>query len=123
MTGNPPIVVDADARPAGKPGECFYCQRRVGSEHKAECVLWTRRVVLRATIEYTEEVPHAWDAHMIQFARNEGSWCADNIVGDLEKHVKFVEGLHERDIVFGCLCSFTKVEYVREWEEPKEGGA
>ncbi len=28
---------DDGIRPAGKPDQCFYCQQKVGSEHKKDC--------------------------------------------------------------------------------------
>ena len=33
------VVTANDARPAGKLGECFYCQTPVGYEHRVGCVL------------------------------------------------------------------------------------
>ena len=33
------IVTIEDERPAGKKGECFYCQEPIGKEHARECVI------------------------------------------------------------------------------------
>lgn len=32
-----PPVDESDVRPAGKPGECFYCQQPIGQEHGIAC--------------------------------------------------------------------------------------
>ena len=41
---------------------------------------------------------------MIEFRRNEGSWCSSNALRELEAMTKRGE----------CLCRHTKFEYVRE---------
>lgn len=58
-----PIVTKDDhgIRPAGKPDECFYCHSKVGEPHGRDCVTITKRVRLKATIEFEVEVPHSWE--------------------------------------------------------------
>lgn len=99
------IVEDSDARPAGAPGECFYCRQPVGHEHKKGCVVRTRTVVMEVTITLVREVPEDWDTELIEFTWNEGSWCASNIVDDLAK-------IAENDD--RCLCGQFAARYVRE---------
>lgn len=90
-----PIVLPNDdgIRPAGKPDECFYCQQKVGKEHKYNCVILSKKVTVRYSYEIEIEVAHAWDENMIEFHRNDSSWCADNSIDELEKYTKD-----------GCLC-------------------
>lgn len=71
-------------RPAGRDDECFYCQRPVGELHDLGCVLRLRRVVVRMTVEFPVEVPDSWTAEDIEFHRNEGTWCATNVLPELE---------------------------------------
>ena len=99
----PWVVTAADARPAGKPDECFYCRVPIGGEHKADCVARRRTVVVRAMIEYVIAVPESFDKELIEFGRNEGSWCSSNMLAELNE-------IDQRD----CLCKFTTFEVVRE---------
>jgi len=49
------------------------------------------------------DVPAHWDNQLIEAQRGgELSYCADNIVADLEKFTKQMEGNEER---YDCLCS------------------
>ena len=112
MGDTPPIVTEADERPNGKgSGHCFYCPSRIGERHAAECVIWTRPVVVRMAVEYTIEVPHSWTAHNIEFHRNEGTWCADNALDELQK----LSNEESRS----CLCPMTTFTYVGEAELDK----
>lgn len=103
-------VEEHGIRPAGYPNHCLYCQEPRGGEHDPECVIRERTVVVRLTIEYVIDVPEAWTPEQIEFHRNEGSWCSDNVyseLGALSEHAQ-------------CLCDFTKFEYVREATEEDE---
>lgn len=97
-------VGDHAERPAGNPGECFYCQRKAGEQHAADCVMRRRTVVIRASVELVVDVPETWSANDIEFQRNESSMCANNLIHDLQ-------ALSERA---GCLCQFADFEFVRE---------
>lgn len=100
------IVTEAAMRPAA-PGvrRCFYCHEAVGAEHKADCVCVVKRVKIRATIEYEVTAPSDWDKHMVEFQRNDGSWCANNMLHELEA----LKGN-------GCLCNHVKFEYLGDVE-------
>jgi len=100
------LVTEAAERPAGRKGECFYCRQPVGSEHGPECVLVTRTVLVRLTVEYPIEVPAHWDAGTVDFHRNEGSWCANNALQELDKLFNDDHG--------PCMCDVAKVEYLGE---------
>lgn len=78
-------VDEEDARPAGKPGECFYCNRKVGEEHTWECVIPCKAVRLRATIEYEAELPRSWNRGTIEFHNREKS-CLGNVLQDIRKY-------------------------------------
>ena len=97
-------VTAEHARPLGKPGECFYCKQPMGRPHGAECVIPTRRVRIRAVIEYERDVPANSGTSLILFGLNEGSSCADN---ELERMSEY-GGKH------GCLCDFATFEYLGE---------
>jgi len=97
-------------RPAGKPDECFYCHEKLGGTHKPDCVIRQRTVVVRMTVDYVIDVPEHWTEDNIQFHRNEGSWCSDNALSELEQ-------LSGRA---GCLCSFMEFSYLREGTEKDE---
>lgn len=84
MTEPPLVTPECGPRPAGPPDECFYCRRTLGQPHAADCVLWTKRVKVRAIIEYERDVPHAWDRDLILFHLNESSWCKTNILNELQ---------------------------------------
>lgn len=99
------IVHEGDARPAGKPDECFYCHQPIGMEHKTGCVIRSRTVVMEVTITLVREVPEHWDTDIIEFTWGQGTWCADNIIETLEK-------ITEDDD--HCLCGQFDSRYVRE---------
>lgn len=97
-------IVTADcARPDGKPGECFYCNMAVGAEHKADCSAYRKTVTIRAIIEYPIEVPHSWTKDDIEFHRNEGTWCSDNMLDELKEII---------DEGHACLCGISRFEVV-----------
>lgn len=96
-------------RPAGLPTECFYCHVPLGAEHTPKCVIRSRTVVIRQTIEYTIVVPEHWTRANIVFQYNESSWCASNALVDL-------------DLLFNtegnpCMCNASEIAYVREADE------
>lgn len=105
------VTVDNGPRPAGLPDRCFYCRQQIGELHDNECVLLTREIMLKATILYRRDVPQTWDKGMIEFHFNEGAWCADNLVEDLEDFRQFLEGSD------GCLCPQVSIELVEKGDE------
>src|SRR5688572_17000869 len=110
MSNNPiiPVVIpvvlpnDDGIRPARKSDECFYCQQKVGTSHHQDCVAIHKKVLVRAIVEYEIEVPYSWDKEQIEFQRNEGSWCASNMLQELEN----------LDTDEHCLCPNVTYEFV-----------
>ena len=97
------VTEDHGPRPAGQPDQCFYCGQALGQEHKPDCVMRKRTVVLQFTVEMTVEVPEFWTPEQIEFHRNESSYCSGNVVGELS--------------AAGCLCSTSHFEFLREANE------
>lgn len=95
-------------RPAGKPDQCFYCQQPLGSNHKHECVMRQRTVMMQVTITLPVAVPECWTPEHIEFHRNESSWCAGNWANDL------LEDPAADDPEPRCICSHYEAEYLRE---------
>ena len=98
-------VTEKAMRPASPNRECFYCKQPVGGEHKADCVLVQKTVLVQASIEYEVTVPASWNEEDILFHRNESSWCQSNIIRELEE-------LDDR----GCLCEKVTFEYPAQRE-------
>lgn len=101
-------VTEKAKRPAGRAGVCTYCKEPINGFHKDDCVLISKKVKVRMTVEYEIEVPASWDAEMVEYHRNEGSWCADNAIDELE-------AVAERN---GCLCDICRFEYVGNESDP-----
>ena len=106
--------------------ECFYCLQRIGTPHLQQCVIVTKRVELRvhALLSDTQaftglwqlDVPHSWDADMIEFHKNEGSWCASNILDQREvvwENDNAWTVLGEAHRAEGCLCNVLVFRFVR----------
>lgn len=108
----PPLVTLEDERPAGKgSGRCFYCPSKIGDRHALDCVIFTKKVIVRMTVEYEVEVPHSWGKDMIEFHRNDGTWCCDNALDELE--LLSNEGTKGKS----CLCAQDmKFEFIKEVE-------
>lgn len=102
------IVKAGDVRPARPDGTCFYCRAPVGSLHEPSCVIVSRTVVVRFTVEAVVQVPHTWDKHKVEFLYNESSSCSDNILRNLGEWTA-LEGDDK-----GCSCGAVKGEFVRE---------
>jgi hypothetical protein len=101
------IVTDKARRPAIDRPICCYCQQPVGSPHKDDCVLIKKKVLIRMTVEYEVSVPASYDKGDVEFHRNEGSWCADNVFDELE-------ALCEEH---GCLCGVVNFTCLRDTGE------
>lgn len=74
-------------------------------------------VRIRMIVEYPISVPRSWDVHMIEFHRNDSSWCSDNALSELNDLIK--NGDH-------CLCAYTSFRYIEEENDPfhgRHGGA
>lgn len=106
------IVTEKAQRPGGagiRDGMCFYCGRKIGVEHAPDCVLVKRKCKIRMTVEYEVEVPSSWDKDMVEFHRNDSSWCCNNMLRELDE-------LSEK---LGCLCWVTSCEFVEFTSEPE----
>jgi hypothetical protein len=73
-------------------------------------VLVVKTVRVRLTAEYDVTVPAHWDADKIEFHRNESSWCADNLVSEIET-------LQEQSP--GCLCETVSFECISDQGEAR----
>lgn len=103
------LVTEKAMRPASDERQCFYCQQAVGLFHKPDCVLISKVVTISMHVEYPIVVPADWKAENVEFHRNEGSWCSDNAIGELER---FSEA-------HGCLCqTHIAFKYIRDENEP-----
>lgn len=103
-----PVTATHGPRPAGNPGECFYCHNEVGTEHKPDCVMRERTIVIRYSIDVCIAVPEDWTPEQIEAHRNNGRWCFDNIYSELERGDE------------GCLCDVATAKYVKEADEDDE---
>ena len=90
-------------RPASDKEQCFYCQQVVGATHKDDCVLIKKKVMVSLVIEYPIVVPAHWKAEDVLFFRNEGSWCSDNLISELDE----LRGSE-------CLCDKADYTYIGE---------
>lgn len=95
-------------RPAGSPDECFYCRAPVGGLHEDTCVMYEREIAIEVTVRYKVRVPQHWTEEDIMFHRNEGTWCAGNIIEELEE--RFGD---DADV---CMCAYTDVKVI-PWKE------
>lgn len=101
------VVNESDTAPAGMPNQCFWCKREIGKEHDLGCSRVQRAVKIRFSVELIVDVPRSWDAAMIEFHRNDSSWCANNILPDIERHCS-----SDR-----CICPVSEIKYVGEATE------
>lgn len=97
------VTASHGPRPAGRPDRCFYCGQMVGREHKLDCVMRERTVVIEVTLQVPIAVPESWDAGAIEFRYGDSSWCADNLIDLLEN----CTGKH-------CLCGYFESRFLRE---------
>jgi len=74
-------------RASGKLDCCFYCGQIVGEEHKADCVCRLKVVMVEVSMTIPRVVPADWDESMVNFHLNESSWCADNIIEDINLYI------------------------------------
>lgn len=98
------VTEKSGPRPAGKPDECFYCQAKIGEEHRTECVLRKKVVMLKIEVTIPVVVPADWDEDQVNFHRNDSTWCASSIVRDFVAYDKATDNRTP------CLChSFSAV--------------
>ena len=103
--GMPLVLIDDDGiRPAGNPDKCFYCQQKVGTPHKQECVAVHKKIKAKYTFEIEVEIPFHWSPQDFEFHRNESSWCANNAVRDINELIKNEDA--------PCLCDKFEAEWI-----------
>jgi hypothetical protein len=102
------IVTKAAMRPASDDERCFYCQQAIGQEHKPDCVNITKKGKVRMVVEYEIELPNFWTKRNVEFHRNHGSWCGDNVLDELS----------DLAVKEGCLCEKVHFEYLGDTSEP-----
>lgn len=82
----------------------------IGEQHKEECVIRSRTVVVDFIFRTVLSVPEFWDEEQIRFHYNDGSWCADNILSELA----------DRSEKVGCNCSICEAKFIRDADENDE---
>lgn len=102
MPSQPLLVTRKAMRSASDREECFHCRQPIGASHKPDCVLIMKKVLVRMTVEYEIAVPSHWSKKDIESHRNEGTWCAGNIIEELQEFAGESE----------CLCSCTRFTYL-----------
>lgn len=100
-------VTEAAMRPASTERRCFDCHQQVGGVHAKGCVFVVKTAKVRVVVEYEVEVPADWDADMIEFHRNESSWCAGDTLAELAQ------------INDGCLCGRARFKCIDAGGEPR----
>jgi hypothetical protein len=111
------VTKENGVRPAGKQDECFYCHQKLDEEHKADCVLRRRTVVVKSTLEHVISVPEDWNEEEINFYLNESSSCTSNHAERIKSFFEYRESKN-RD----CYCFDGELEskFVREANEDDE---
>lgn len=85
---------------------CFYCHHLV-PDHAEDCVCRERTVVLEFRIKFVACVPASWDQAMIEFHRNESSYCSSNDIRQLYEE-------SEQDPGRCTTCQRSEVLFIRE---------
>lgn len=76
----------------------------------------TRTVRIRATVEYDLEVPASMSDEDIEFHRNEGTYCSDSLLDELQNQVG-TEGIsYDKEGYRPCMCGLTHFEVLDEPE-------
>lgn len=75
-----------------------------------------RTVRVRATVEYDLEVPEGWTDKDIEFHRNEGTYCSDRLVDELQAQVGTEELHYTEEGYRPCMCGLASFEVLDEPE-------
>jgi len=116
----PWIVEDEGIRPVGDPDKCFYCRRPKGSEHTEECVIRTRTVVCKMTIDIVMEVPESSTPDQIEFHINDSSSCVNNIVEKMSEQLERWNEVRDKEGASPCFCFVAEGKFLREATEDDE---
>lgn len=120
MKGNDWPVDKYGIRPAGKPDECFYCHEKVGTQHKSDCVIRSRTVVIELKLPLVVSVPEKWDVSNIEFKYGESSYCMNNIQDNIDNFFSHLNTPNSQGETPVCLCGVAEVSYLREATEDDE---
>lgn len=99
-------------RPAGPDDKCFYCKAPVGEQHREDCTIRARTVVLKLEVEFVTDVPEDWTPEQIDFIKNGNTNCASN---EMDHLARLWEKLGDDS---PCLCD--GLSYVREATQDDE---
>lgn len=61
-----------------------------------------KTVTVRVTIDLPMKFPKEWSNEHIEFHLNEGSWCANNIIEEIESYSE----------EHGCICGIFKAKVI-----------
>jgi hypothetical protein len=95
---------DSGVRPGGKSDECMYCKQKVGTPHLPSCIVVSKRVRLRFTVDIERDEPFSWGKEDLESHYNEGSTCANNVAAMIVQYIS--------ELGADCLCGSTKCEFV-----------
>lgn len=98
----PAEVTVEHVAPAGKPDECFWCNEKIGQQHRFECVTRRKTVRVRLSVEFDHDTVESWGQAEIEFHLNESSSCMDNLIREVWAERK----------KNGCLCRIGYAEVV-----------
>ena len=99
------IVLEDDPGIRMGKKQCIYCGSKIGEFHKYECVTLTKKVKVKYSFYIEIDVPQSWDKDQIEYSRNEGRWCADNSLTEIELY---------RNSKNTCLCNFFECEVLSD---------
>jgi hypothetical protein len=77
-----------------------------------------KKVRIRMTVEYDVEYPVDFDADMIDFHRNDSSWCANNAIRELHQVADELKDVFDSPNSEECLCRAVEFEYLHDVGEP-----
>lgn len=96
-------------RPAGNPGECFYCHQKLNTEHTPTCVLRKRTVIVTVAIDVLMEAGAEYTVEEILQRLNHSSYCKSNITAQIAQADGDVENANSV-----CLCDVASFTFKRE---------
>ena len=97
------------------PGQCFYCDSKLGSDHKLTCAVLHRLVVIEFKCEIVVPVQQLDMPSAVEkrYSTRSGhtTWCADNAVQYLSDQSHLFGGRKE------CLCGVSSTKFLRNATE------
>lgn len=117
----PVVLPDDDGiRPAGQHDQCFYCRAKVGQPHSERCVTVTAHVLYGVYVNEKRVgslkmyEPCCWGVDDLEWARNDGTWCASNAIDEIEWTDEDAKNTAiAADEINGCCCSLLKFKFER----------